>query len=72
MAYYEEYFKVNEQDVRERLKFALVPPFNSEFINTIRPNPDFYGPFWIMTTIVFLLGTIGNFSNYLLSKFSDG
>ena len=37
----------------------------------ITPNPDLYGPLWIQATIIFLLGTVGNFSNYIESKFSD-
>ena len=69
--YYEEYFKVSEKNVIERVLAAVLPPFNDEFIELIRPNPDFYGPFWILTTIVFLLGMVGNFANYMLSKFSD-
>lgn len=48
-----------------------MPPFNDEFIELVKPSPDLYGPFWIMTTIVFLLGMVGNFANYMLSKFSD-
>ena len=27
-------------------------------------NPDFYGPFWLMTTIIFLLSSTGNLSRY--------
>lgn len=26
---------------------------------------DLYGPFWILTTIIFLLGSAGNLANYL-------
>ena len=70
--YYEEYFKVNEQNVEDRLRAALVPPYNGQFLENIKPNPDFYGPFWIYTTLVILLGIVGNFANYFLSKFSDG
>jgi hypothetical protein len=72
LAYYKEYFQVTEKDVLGRIKSAIVPPFNEEFIDNVRSNPDLYGPFWALTTLVFLLGTVGNFSNYLLSKFSDG
>ena len=37
----------------------------------MKPNADLYGPFWIMTTIIFLMGIVGNLANYLTSKFSD-
>lgn len=29
-----------------------------------RENPDLYGPFWILTTIVFLLSSTGNLARY--------
>ena len=29
-----------------------------------KENPDFYGPFWILTTIIFLLGSTSNLSRY--------
>ena len=35
---------------------------------TIKNNPDFYGPFWILTTIFFLLGFIGNITSYINYK----
>jgi hypothetical protein len=57
--------------VLERLKYSTIPPFKEEFIDTIKSNPDFYGPLWIAGTILFLLSTIGNFSNYIESKFSN-
>lgn len=69
--FYEEYFKVTETDVLSRIKCAVVPPFREDFLESIQPNPDFYGPLWIQTTLIFLLGMIGNFSNYIYSKFSD-
>jgi hypothetical protein len=68
--FYEEYFRVTELDVLTRIKSSVVPPFKEDFLESIQPNPDFYGPFWIQTTLIFLLGTVGNFSNYIYSKFS--
>lgn len=55
----------------ERAKAAVVPPFNEDFVDLIRPTPDFYGPFWTMMTVVFLLSMVGNFANYIESKFSN-
>lgn len=71
MDYYKEYFNVTEEDVLTRVKVAVIPPFKEDFIEMITPNPDLYGPLWIQATIIFLLGTVGNFSNYIESKFSD-
>lgn len=39
-------------------------PVKHEFVEQIRPNPDFYGPFWVLTTIIFLLGSTCNLSRY--------
>jgi len=39
-------------------------PIKRDFIEVIRPNPDFYGPFWILTTLIFLLSSTGNLSRY--------
>lgn len=69
--FYEEYFQVTELDVLSRIKSAVVPPFKEDFLESIEPNPDFYGPFWIHTTLIFLLGTVGNIANYIYSKFSN-
>lgn len=63
---------MSEKDVVDRIKATLVPPFNDEFLELVKPSPDFYGPFWIMATMVFLLALVGNFANYVLSKFSNG
>lgn len=49
----------------ERVKATMIPPFNEEFVELIKPSPDFYGPFWTMATIVCLLGIVGNFANYI-------
>lgn len=71
LGYYEQYFRVSEAEVVERVMYSMALPHKSEFVELIRPNPDYYGPFWIMSTLVMLLGFMGNFSNYLLSKFSS-
>ena len=30
----------------------------------MKSQPDLYGPFWILTTIIFLLSSAGNLSRY--------
>jgi hypothetical protein len=49
--------------VVERIKMNFMP-FKKDFIEKIKENPDVYGPFWILTTIIFLLGSTGNLSRY--------
>jgi len=49
--------------VLDRIKQNFIP-FKREFIEKLNNNPDFYGPFWILTTIIFLLGSTGNLARY--------
>ena len=62
-----KYFNVELHDLKMKLKGALIP-FNKSFYQSIEINSDLYGPFWIYTTIIFLIALIGNFSAYILSK----
>lgn len=71
LAYYKHYFQISETEVLGRLRSAIVPPLSDSFIADSRSNPDFYGPFWLLATLALLLGSVGNFSNYLLSKFTS-
>jgi hypothetical protein len=54
------------------MTYSITFPHSDSFITETQNNPDFYGPFWILTTLIMLLGFVGNLSNYLLSKFSSG
>lgn len=42
---------------------ALYPRAN--FLDVLEGNPDLYGPFWIATTVVFILFLGGTISKYL-------
>ena len=42
---------------------ALYP--RSNFLDILDGNPDLYGPFWIATTVVFILFLAGTISQYL-------
>lgn len=42
-----------------------IKPLKPEFLRISQINPDLYGPFWIMTTIVVLVSLSGNLSRYL-------
>ena len=58
------YFNVELIDIKQKLKGALIP-FNKSFYQSIEINADLYGPFWIFTTIIFLIALIGNFSSFM-------
>ncbi|CAG8435784.1 13040_t:CDS:2 [Funneliformis mosseae] len=51
--YYAQYFDVDTDQVLERASKSLFPKDN--FDDVVGPNPDLYGPFWISTTVIFLL-----------------
>ncbi|KAI9321266.1 hypothetical protein BX666DRAFT_2017334 [Dichotomocladium elegans] len=52
--YYAQYFDVDTSQVLERCMKTLYPV--GDFANdTLNNRPDLYGPFWISTTVVFVL-----------------
>ena len=61
-----QYFNVELDDIKLKLKGSLIP-FNKSFNQSIETRADLYGPFWIFTTIIFLIALIGNFSTYFYS-----
>eukprot|EP00344_Euplotes_crassus_P006513 CAMPEP_0196999112 /NCGR_PEP_ID=MMETSP1380-20130617/4358_1 /TAXON_ID=5936 /ORGANISM="Euplotes crassus, Strain CT5" /LENGTH=223 /DNA_ID=CAMNT_0042415927 /DNA_START=22 /DNA_END=693 /DNA_ORIENTATION=+ len=62
--YYQQYFDVTTQDVLQRLIFSLIP-IKPKLEQAIGDNPEFYGPFWIYTTLIFLLAFAENLHNYI-------
>lgn len=49
--------------VLSRCWAALFPRAN--FLDVLEGNPDLYGPFWIATTVVFILFLGGTISQYV-------
>jgi hypothetical protein len=47
----------------DRVKRSLTP-WKNDFFDIARTSPDLYGPFWILTTIIFLLSSTGNLARY--------
>lgn len=62
--YYQQFFDVDTTEVMWRCLRSLWP-FKLNFIQFVRTNPDFYGPFWITTTLIFMLAAGSNFATYL-------
>lgn len=61
--FYQQYFDVDTSAVLGRCWAALYPRAN--FLDVLEGNPDLYGPFWIATTVVFILFLGGTISRYL-------
>ncbi|MCJ1468247.1 hypothetical protein MMC07_006875 [Pseudocyphellaria aurata] len=63
LSFYAQYFDVDTSEVLRRCTSALYP--RSPFLDVLDGNPDLYGPFWIATTVVFILFLTGTISAYL-------
>jgi hypothetical protein len=59
-----KYFNVNAKDVSSRLLYSLIP-FNPKFYDISVNSPDLYGPFWIYTTLIFIIAAAGSISGFL-------
>jgi len=68
--YYRFLFNVNTKQVAQRIARSLTP-YPPTFLDAIQPNPDMYGPFWIASTVVFLLAATGNIATYLNTVVND-
>jgi hypothetical protein len=58
--FYAQFFDVDTAEVIKRCWAALYPRAN--FLDVLEGNPDLYGPFWIATTVVFILFLTGTIS----------
>lgn len=68
--FYRPYFNVDTNEVLQRI-FRSLTPFRFGFIETAKTNPDFYGPFWIATTLIFVLAMAGNLHQVITDTFSN-
>lgn len=55
IAYYRPFFDVDTDEVLGRLKAALLFCNAEPFLSVLRNKPDAYGPWWIATTLIFLI-----------------
>eukprot|EP00048_Salpingoeca_helianthica_P024396 m.32064 g.32064 ORF g.32064 m.32064 type:complete len:257 (-) comp9362_c0_seq1:1772-2542(-) len=59
LEYYQQFFDVDTEQVVSRITSACWP-FRDDFLTRIKDRSDLYGPFWISTTLVFVLAMAGN------------
>ena len=64
------YFDITTEELKERLKHSLIP-FNPKFYDISQKNPDLYGPFWIYTTLIFVIAASGSLTKQLNGDSSD-
>lgn len=64
------YFDVTTDEVKERLINSMIP-FNPKFYDISQKSPDLYGPFWIYTTLIFVIAASGSLTKYLTGRSND-
>ncbi|ESO08735.1 hypothetical protein HELRODRAFT_74671, partial [Helobdella robusta] len=70
--YYQSFFDVDTKQVLARIIGSMYPNIRSNYLQTqIRPKPDYYGPFWICTTLILSIAISGNMANYFASHNSS-
>jgi len=62
--YYRPFFDIDTNDVRVRL-LRVMMPWKSDFFAIVDGKPDFYGPFWICATLIFMIAATSNLSSWL-------
>ncbi|KAG9292032.1 hypothetical protein G9A89_017931 [Geosiphon pyriformis] len=66
--YYAQFFDVDTHQVLERAAKSIFPKDN--FLEVVGANPDLYGPFWISTTVVFLLFVTSSITVSIVAYFN--
>lgn len=71
LAYYKPLFDVDSAHILTRVVHAVLPRPRAQFFEVIASNADLYGPFWIATTLVFVIGVTGNLAKRMAFKASE-
>jgi hypothetical protein len=61
------YFKITFNDIVTRIKKSFMP-INNSFFDIAKNNPDLYGPFWIYTTLIYVIAAGGALSYYFTNS----
>ena len=64
------YFKVTFNDIKLRLKSSFIP-IKNDFIQIAENTPDLYGPFWIYTTLIYVIAAGGALSYYFTNAVNN-
>ena len=64
LTFLQVYFDFETEEIIQRLIASLIP-FNKNFINLVEQKPDLYGPFWIYTTLIFIIASAGSLTKYI-------
>ena len=61
------YFKVTFNDIKARI-ISSFKPIKEDFIKIAEDKPDLYGPFWIYTTLIYVIAAGGALSYYFTNS----
>jgi len=64
------YFKVTFNDIKARIIKSFVP-INNSFFDIAVEHPDLYGPFWIYTTLIYVIAAGGALSYYFTNSVNN-
>ena len=64
------YFKVTFNDIKLRIISSFIPIKNT-FIDIAVEHPDLYGPFWIYTTLIYVIAAGGALSYYFTNSVNN-
>eukprot|EP00128_Syssomonas_multiformis_P016947 Colp12_sorted_trinity150504_noHs@8018 len=64
--YYKRFFNVDTNQVLNR-SWRSFYPLKGDFLESLCANPDLYGPFWIVTTLIFAIAITSNLSTAIYS-----
>ncbi len=59
-----KYFNVEIEDIQQKFLQSLIP-LRKGFNQLAEDKPDLYGPFWIYTTLIFIVVVTSNISAFL-------
>jgi len=62
---YRPYFDVDTKEVLWRVCNSFIGAVRPNFMQVTQERPDFYGPFWVCTTLVFVTAVAGNYAKYI-------
>jgi len=64
LTFLQAYFDFETDEIIKRLIASLIP-LNKNFIHLVEKKPDLYGPFWIYTTLIFIIASAGSLTKYI-------
>lgn len=66
LKYYQKFFDVDANIVLDRIMHMSLPKSGGSgyLEEKINRNPDFYGPFWVVVTLIFAIGVSGNVADF--------